>query len=60
MKRLQGAAYHAKKDQLTPVAYSKTKNGNICVYYNGGFWHYLNDNEKAAFQPAGLKERKQK
>ncbi|MEK3955661.1 MULTISPECIES: hypothetical protein [unclassified Psychrobacillus] len=57
MKRLQGAEYHAKKDELIPIAYSKTKAGNICLYYKGGFTHYLNDHEKSTFQPNGLKER---
>ena len=56
MRRLQGSAYHAKKNQLIPVAYSTTKRGNICLYYKGGFKHYLNDHEKATFQPNGLKE----
>lgn len=57
MKRLQGEAYHTKKDQLIPIAYSTTKAGNICLYYKGGFTHYLNDYEKANFQPEGLRER---
>jgi len=57
MKRLQGAEYHAIKDSLIPVAYSKTKAGNICIYYKGGYKHYLNDEEKLYFQPNGLKER---
>lgn len=56
MKRLQGAAYHAKKEQLIPVGYSTTKHGNICLYYKGGFKHYLNDAEKVTFQPDGLKK----
>lgn len=57
MKRLQGAEYHAKKDQLIPIAYSTTKAGNICLYYKGGFKHYLNDQEKSTFRPDGLIER---
>lgn len=57
MKRLQGAEYHTKKDNLIPIAYSTTKAGNICLYYKGGFKHYLNDHEKSTFQPpSGLKE----
>ena len=58
MKRLQGAEYHAKKDELVPIAYSVTRAGNICLYYRGGYIHYLNDYEKVNFQPNGLKERK--
>lgn len=57
MKRLQGADYHSKKKRLIPIAYSKTKAGNICLYYKGGFKHYLNDLEKKAFNPEGLVER---
>lgn len=57
MKRLQGAEYHAKKDKLIPIAYSKTKAGNICLYYKGGYKHYLNDQEKAEFTPGELQER---
>lgn len=57
MKRLQGAKYHSMKDKLIPIAYSKTKAGNICMYYKGGFSHYLNDEEKLVFKPNGLKER---
>lgn len=57
MKRLQGVAYHAEKNQLISIAYSTTKAGNICLYYRGGFKHYLNDDEKASFKPDGLKER---
>lgn len=57
MKRLQGAEYHAKKGELIPIGYSETKSGNICVYYKGGFKHYLNEQEKATFNPNGLKER---
>lgn len=57
MKRLQGAKYHAKKAKLIPIAYSRTSNGNICLYYKGGFKHYLNDDEKLDFNPHGLKER---
>lgn len=56
MKRLQGSEYHTKKDKLIPIAYSTTKAGNICLYYKGGFKHYLNDQEKSTFQPEGLKE----
>lgn len=56
MKRLQGVEYHKKKDKLIPISYSTTKAGNICVYYKGGFKHYLNDQEKSVFQPKGLKE----
>lgn len=57
MRRLQGAEYHAMKEALIPIAYSKTRNGNICVYYKGGFKHYLNDEEKANFKSEGLKQR---
>lgn len=57
MKRLQGAEYHARKHRLIPIAYSKTKAGNICIYYKGGFKHYLNDEEKLTFDTSGLKER---
>lgn len=57
MKRLQGAEYHAIKDKLIPIEYSKTSAGNICVYYKGGFKHYLNDEEKSTFKINGLKER---
>lgn len=57
MKRLQGAQYHAIKNRLIPVAYSTTRAGNICVYYKGGYKHYLNDEEKEAFSPDGLQER---
>lgn len=57
MRRLQGVEYHAIKESLIPIEYSKTKNGNICVYYKGGFKHYLNDEEKIDFKPDGLKER---
>jgi hypothetical protein len=56
MKRLQGAEYHTQKDKLIPYAYSTTRAGNICLYYQGGFKHYLNDNEKLTFRPDGLKE----
>lgn len=55
MKRLQGADYHARKDRLKAIGYSVTKAGNICLYFKGGFKHYLNDEEKAAFRPNGLK-----
>ena len=57
MKRLQGAEYHAKKAKLIPVGYSKTRAGNICLYYKGGFKHYLNDDEKSTFNPEELEER---
>lgn len=57
MKRLQRAEYHNKKDKLIPIAYSTTRAGNICVYYKGGYKHYLNDQEKAVFQPNGLEKR---
>lgn len=57
MKRLQGAEYHARKERLIPIAYSKTSNDNICVYYKGGFKHYLNDEEKVNFKSDGLKLR---
>lgn len=57
MKRLQGAEYHNKKDKLIPIAYSITRAGNICVYYKGGYKHYLNDQEKTVFQPNGLEKR---
>lgn len=57
MKRLQGAEYHAQKKRLIPIEYSVTRAGNICVYYKGGSYHYLNDDEKAVFQPEGLKRR---
>lgn len=56
MKRLQGAEYHAKKRKLIPIGYSKTKADNICLYYKGGFKHYLNDYEKSTFRTDGLKE----
>lgn len=56
MKRLQGAEYHNKKNNLIPIAYSTTKAGNICLYYKGGFKHYLNDCEKLNFRTDGLKE----
>lgn len=57
MKRLQGKEYHALKKGLIPVAYSMTRAGNICIYFKGGFWHYLNDEEKKDFKPDGLKKR---
>lgn len=57
MKRLQGAEYHNKKDKLIPIAYSTTRAGNICVYYKGGYKHYLNDQEKMEFQPNRLDKR---
>ena len=57
MKRLQGAEFHARKNKLTPIAYSVTLAGNICVYYKGGFKHYLNDHEKEEFNPEELEER---
>ncbi len=57
MRRLQGTEYHAMKESLIPIAYSKTRNGNICVYYKGGFKHYLNDEEKANFKYDSLKQR---
>ncbi|MBP1308911.1 hypothetical protein JOD82_001931 [Paenibacillus sp. 1182] len=56
LKRLQGAEYHTQKDNLIPIAYSTTKAGNICLYYKGGFKHYLNDHEKLIFRTDGLKE----
>lgn len=57
MKRLQGKKYHSMKHRLTPIGYSETKAGNICLYYEGGFYHYLNDGEKAEFNPEGLEKR---
>lgn len=57
MKRLQGKEYHEIKKTLIPVAYSITNAGNICVYYKGGFKHYLNDDEKSSFQSEGLYKR---
>jgi hypothetical protein len=57
MKRLQGAKYHTMKDSLIPIAYSTTNAGNICLYYKGGYKHYLNDQEKLTFQPDGLEEK---
>lgn len=57
MTRLQGADFHDEKKKLIPIAYSVTRAGNICVYYKGGFKHYLNDQEKAVFKPDGLHER---
>lgn len=56
MKRLQGNEFHAVKDELVPIGYSKTHRGNICVYYKGGFKHYLNELEKKTFDPKSLKE----
>lgn len=56
MERLQGYKFHSIKHLLIPYGYSKTKAGNICVYYKGGFKHYLNNDEKADFKPDGLKE----
>ena len=57
MKRLQGKEYHDIKEKLIPIAYSTTNAGNICVYYKGGFKHYLNDNEKSSFRPDGLHKK---
>jgi len=57
MNRLQGEEYHMQKERLIPVSYSVTKAGNICLYYRGGFKHYLNDDEKLKFKPDGLKKR---
>ncbi len=57
MKRLQGAEYHAIKGKLIPIAYSKTKHGNVCMYYKGGYKHYLNDEEKNSISYELLKER---
>lgn len=56
MRRLQGKEYHKVKEQLVPYAYSVTARGNICVYYKRGRKHYLNDEEKLAFNPVGLKK----
>ena len=56
MKRLQGKDYHSIKHTLIPIGYSVTNAGNICVYYKGGFKHYLNDEEKLSFIPEGLKK----
>jgi len=58
MKRLQGAEYHDVKGNLIPVSYSVTNSGNICVYYKGGFKHYLNEQEKKDFRPETLEEYK--
>ena len=55
--RLQGEKYHKLKDKLNPIAYSVTLNGNICVYYEGNHYHYLNDQEKEMFDPTGLVKR---
>ena len=60
MKRLQGAEYHAIKKHLIPIGYSKTKSGNICIYYKGGIKHYLNDKEKNSTMYELLKERYKK
>lgn len=49
-KRLQGREYHKRKAFLNPINYSQTRNGNICIYYEGGYYHYLNDEEKKDFK----------
>lgn len=54
MKRLQGKEYHKLKHTLRAYAYSVTDRGNICVYYHGKFYHYLNEEEKASFNSDGL------
>lgn len=56
MRRLQGAKYHKRKKWLTPIGFSKTRAGNICVYYKDETYHYLNNEEKENFNPDGLKE----
>lgn len=55
--RLQGADFARMKYKLKAYAYKVTDNGNICVYYFGGYKHFLNDEEKATFSPEGLKRR---
>lgn len=53
-KRLQGAKWQRMKDKLTPVGYAETRNGNICVYYDGDYTHYLSDVEKEDFDKNSL------
>lgn len=54
MKRIDGAEYEKLKHKLEAYAYSRTKRGNLCVYYKGFYKRYLNDDEKATFNPSGL------
>lgn len=56
MKRLQGAIYHKRKKWLKPIGFSITKVGNVCVYYKGDSYHYLNNAEKESFNTKGLKK----
>lgn len=57
MKRIQGKKYLRLRDKLVSIAYSVTTNGNICLYYDGNYYHYLNDQETEMFDPAGLIKR---
>lgn len=54
MKRLQGRDYHAMKKNLVPFAYMVTTRGNICIYFEKGYKHYLSEEEKGFFKPNGL------
>lgn len=56
-KRLQGAAFATVKGKLTPVAYSVSNRGNVCMYYRKrnnrigcDYYHWLNDSEKEEFE----------
>lgn len=54
MIRLQGADFYKMQRVLKPYAYRITTNGNICVFYKGGYKHYLSDSQKEKFNPEGL------
>lgn len=54
--RLQREAFHRVKDFLEPIGYSRSRNGNICMYYKGGYSHWLNDSEKETVSLEGLPE----
>lgn len=55
MIRLQGSEFYRELPELTMVAYSESRNGNICGYYSYfgsnrvDVYHWLSDYEKAEF-----------
>ena len=61
MKRLQGKAYHNKKESLEIYAYSESPNNRICIYLKDAqeneYCHWLNDDESKSFDKTKYPER---
>ena len=56
-KRLQGKEFQEMRPFLKIICWNESANGNIRVdfrdkqYHNRRYWHWLNDAEKADFEP---------